>query len=114
MNRGRAGAVRKSSDGLDGRRIAVFSLPMGVRFRGVDRREGVLIWGAAGVGEFSPFSEYGDAESAAWLAAALEAADTGCPPPVRSTVAVNCTIPAVGPERAAAIVKAATGAVPPK
>jgi o-succinylbenzoate synthase len=109
VNRGRAVAVRKGSDGLDGRRLAVFSLPMGVRFRGVDRREGVLIWGPAGVGEFSPFAEYGDTESAAWLAAALEAADTDYPPPVRSTVAVNCTVPAVDPVRAAAIVNGGHG-----
>jgi o-succinylbenzoate synthase len=94
---------------LQGRRVEVFSLPMGVRFRGVARREGVLIWGAAGVGEFSPFEEYGDDESAAWLAAALEAADQPYPQPVRTAVAVNCTVPAVDAERAAATVRASHG-----
>ncbi len=85
-------------------RFEVFSLPMNVRFRGVDHREGVLIHGAAGVGEFSPFWDYDVKESASWLAAALEAADTGFPNPVRDSVPVNCTVPAVSPEQAIAIV----------
>lgn len=82
---------------------------MTVRFRGVQRREGVLIWGAAGVGEFSPFEDYDDEESASWLAAALEAADQPYPTAVRDAVPVNCTIPAVDPSRAAAIVRASAG-----
>jgi O-succinylbenzoate synthase len=82
---------------------------MGVRFRGVQRREGVLIWGAAGVGEFSPFDDYDDDESATWLAAALEAADEPYPAPVRTAVEVNCTVPAVDAERAAATVRAGHG-----
>ncbi|MDP9304202.1 MAG: o-succinylbenzoate synthase [Actinomycetota bacterium] len=73
---------------------------MRVRFRGIDVREGVLIEGAAGWGEFCPFPEYGDHVAAPWLAAALEASTTGWPKPVRERVAVNCTVPAVGAERA--------------
>ncbi|WP_243725334.1 o-succinylbenzoate synthase, partial [Actinomadura rubrisoli] len=73
---------------------------MRTRFRGVTRREGVLIQGPAGWGEFSPFAEYGPAECARWLAAAREAAREGWPAPVRDRVPVNVTIPAVGPERA--------------
>jgi O-succinylbenzoate synthase len=73
---------------------------MRVRFRGIDVREGVLIEGAAGWGEFCPFLEYGDRVAAAWLAAALEASTTGWPTPVRDRVPVNCTVPAVGPQRA--------------
>jgi O-succinylbenzoate synthase len=91
------------------RKADVFSLPMNVRFRRLERREGMLITGPAGVGEFSPFWEYGAVESAAWLAAALEAADRGFPQPVRSSVPVNCTIPAVGPDRAAALATAPHG-----
>jgi o-succinylbenzoate synthase len=94
---------------LDGRHLEVFSLPMNVRFRQVDRREGVLISGAAGTGEFSPFWGYDPHESATWLAAALEAADRDFPAPVRAAVPVNCTVPAVGPEQAAAIVTAPHG-----
>jgi O-succinylbenzoate synthase len=82
---------------------------MTMRFRGVQRREGVLIWGPAGVGEFSPFEDYDDEEAASWLAAALEAADEPYPVAVRSAVPVNCTIPAVGPTQAAAIVHASAG-----
>lgn len=73
---------------------------MRVRFRGIDVREGMLIEGPAGWGEFCPFVEYDDRVAAAWLAAALEASMTGWPAPVREWVPVNCTIPAVGPERA--------------
>ena len=73
---------------------------MRVRFRGIDVREGVLIEGPAGWGEFCPFPEYGDHVAAQWLAAALEASTTGWPKPVRERVAVNCTVPAVGAERA--------------
>jgi O-succinylbenzoate synthase len=71
-----------------------------VRFRGIEVREGVLIEGPAGWGEFCPFLEYDDHVAAAWLAAALEACTTGWPRPVRERISVNCTVPAVGAERA--------------
>ncbi|MES9543493.1 o-succinylbenzoate synthase [Actinomadura sp. NPDC000600] len=80
--------------------MRVYSIPMRTRFRGVTRREGALLQGPAGWGEFSPFAEYGPAECARWLAAAREAATLGWPAPVRDRVPVNATIPAVGPERA--------------
>jgi o-succinylbenzoate synthase len=78
----------------------VYSIPMRVRFRGIDVREGVLIEGLAGWGEFCPFVEYDDHVASAWLAAALESATTGWPTPVRDRVPVNCIVPAVGPEHA--------------
>ncbi|WP_330476280.1 o-succinylbenzoate synthase [Terrabacter sp. C0L_2] len=77
----------------------VVSLPMRVRFRGVDVREALLIEGPSGWGEFSPFVEYADAESARWLAAGIEAAYAVWPAPVRTAVSVNATVPAVGPDR---------------
>lgn len=83
-----------------------FAIGMPVRFRGIDRREGLLLRGAAGWGEFSPFLDYDDAECVPWLEAALEAAHDGWPDPVRDRVPVNATVPAVGPEQAAAIVRA--------
>jgi O-succinylbenzoate synthase len=89
--------------------VAVFSLPMNVRFRGLRRREGMLIKGAAGVGEFSPFWDYDATESAAWLAAALEAADQPFPTPLRDLVPVNCTVPAVPPDEAKEIVARSHG-----
>jgi O-succinylbenzoate synthase len=80
--------------------VRAFAIPMRVRFRGITVREGALIEGPAGWGEFSPFAEYGPRECARWLASALEAAVTGWPAPARDAVEVNVTIPAVGPRRA--------------
>jgi O-succinylbenzoate synthase len=77
-----------------------YAIPLATRFRGITVREGVLIEGPAGWGEFCPFSDYGDREVLPWLSAALEAATLGWPPPVRERIPVNCTVPAVGPERA--------------
>jgi O-succinylbenzoate synthase len=84
----------------------VYSVPLRTRFRGIDVRDGVLVRGPAGWGEFSPFWDYDLAESRRWWAAAEEAALTGWPEPLRDSVPVNVTVPAVGPERAHAIVTA--------
>ncbi|WP_233510998.1 o-succinylbenzoate synthase [Actinomadura craniellae] len=78
---------------------------MRTRFRGITTREGMLLHGPAGWGEFSPFAEYGPAESARWLAAAREAAEEGWPAPVRDRIPVNVTVPAVGPVRARELVE---------
>ena len=83
---------------LDG--LRAFAIPMRTRFRGITVREGALIRGPVGWGEFSPFAEYGPRECARWLACALEAAVTGWPEPVRDRVPVNVTVPAVGPQQA--------------
>ena len=84
----------------------VYSVPLRTRFRGIDVRDGVLVRGPAGWGEFSPFWDYGVAESRRWWAAAAEAAVDGWPPAVRTSVPVNVTVPAVDAERAHAIVTA--------
>jgi o-succinylbenzoate synthase len=84
----------------------VWSVPMRTRFRGIDVRDGVLVHGPAGWGEFSPFWDYDVAESRRWWASAYEAAVLGWPDPVRNSVPVNVTVPAVGPERAHEIVLA--------
>ncbi|WP_229055153.1 o-succinylbenzoate synthase [Aeromicrobium sp. Leaf350] len=84
----------------------VYSLPLRDRFRGITHREGVLVEGPAGWGEFAPFLEYDDAEALHWWAAAREASTVGWPEPVRAQVPVNCIVPAVTPERAAEIVLA--------
>lgn len=80
------------------RPIHVYSIPLRRRFRGIGMREGVLMHGAAGWGEFSPFREYDDAEAVAWWRAAKEAADLGWPEPLRDRVPVNATVPAVAAE----------------
>jgi o-succinylbenzoate synthase len=84
--------------------LRAFAVPMPVKFRGTTLRTGALLQGPAGWGEFSPFPEYGPRESARWLACALEAAAYGWPEPVRASVPVNVTVPAVDPEQAQAIV----------
>ena len=76
-------------------RTHVVSLPLRVRFRGVEHREAVLIEGPAGWGEFAPFPEYGDDEAARWLASALHAAWGGMPAARRPHIEVNATVPAV-------------------
>jgi len=69
----------------------------------------MLFRGPAGWAEFSPFLDYDAAECAAWLAAAREAAEIGWPAAVRTHIPVNVTVPAVGPEPAAAIVRGSGG-----
>jgi O-succinylbenzoate synthase len=86
--------------------LRAFAIPMRTKFRGITVREGALIQGPAGWGEFSPFAEYGPAESARWLASAIESATVPWPASVRESVPVNVTVPAVGPERAYEIVAA--------
>ena len=74
--------------------LRVVALPMKTSFRGITVREVALIKGEYGWGEFSPFLEYDDAESAPWLASAIEAATQPKPKTYRTEVAVNGTIPA--------------------
>jgi O-succinylbenzoate synthase len=66
----------------------------------------MLLRGDAGWGEWSPFLEYDDEVAAPWLECAVEAAAGNWPAPVRTSVPVNVTVPAVGPEQAHAIVSA--------
>jgi o-succinylbenzoate synthase len=86
--------------------VSVYALPLRNRFRGIAVREGMLFEGPAGWAEWSPFAEYDDRTCVAWLRAAREAAYDGWPAAVRDSVPVNCTVPAVGPQRAAEIVAA--------
>lgn len=81
-------------------------MPLRTRFRGLTVREGVLVEGPAGWGEWSPFLEYDAAVAAPWLRSAEEAAAGDWPVPLRDRVPVNVTVPAVGPEQAHAIVRA--------
>ena len=83
-----------------------FAIPMRTRFRGVTERAGVLIEGPQGWGEFSPFPDYPAKECARWAAAAKEAANVAWPPALRERVPINAIVPAVGPDRAHAIVLA--------
>jgi O-succinylbenzoate synthase len=75
----------------------VVSVPVLVRFRGLTVREAALVEGPAGWGEFAAFPEYGPTEAARWLAAAIESAWEEWPTPLRESVPVNATVPAVAP-----------------
>lgn len=91
--------------------IHVYSTPLTDRFRDLDVRDGVVLRGPAGWGEFSPFWDYSDVECVPWLLAAIEAATLPFPIPAAgpdsvTRVPVNATVPAVSPERAAQIVLA--------
>ena len=84
--------------------VRVFSIPMRVRFRGITVREGLLIRGNAGWGEWSPFLEYDSSESLPWWRCAQEAAAGDWPEPVRDRVPVNVTVPVLPPAEAHALV----------
>jgi O-succinylbenzoate synthase len=86
---------------LDG--VRVVQIPMRVRFRGVTMREAALVRGPRGWGEFAPFPEYGDREASRWLAAAVEAGWLGWPDPVRGSIPVNATVPAVAADQVAGV-----------
>lgn len=75
---------------------------MRTTFRGVTSRETMLIAGStpSSWGEFAAFTEYDDAESAPWLACAIEQAWNLLPSPeerpvFREIVRTNATLPAV-------------------
>ena len=82
-----------------------YRIGMRTRFRGITTRQGVVLRGQAGWGEFSPFLDYSGDEVRPWRAAAVEAAELGFPDPARSEVPVNVTVPALGPEQARAVVE---------
>ncbi|CAN5858363.1 o-succinylbenzoate synthase [soil metagenome] len=88
---------------------AAYSIPLRTRFRGITVREGMLIRGPAGWGEFSPFLDYRAPVTSRWWAAAYDAAVDGWPTALRDRIPVNVTVPAVGPEQAAAVVRASAG-----
>ena len=79
--------------------LRVITLPTKTNFRGIDHREVALFKGRQGWAEFSPFLEYDDQESAAWLRCAIEAATIAAPAIKRSSIAVNGTIPAINDKK---------------
>jgi O-succinylbenzoate synthase len=70
-----------------------FALPLTRTFRGLDVREGLLVQGPFGWGEFAPFDDYSDEAAARWLNAAMEAALMERPAAVRDSILVNAIIP---------------------
>ena len=83
--------TRMVVEGID--RLLVYSIPMRLRFRNIEVREGLLLHGEYGWGECAPFWDYDPRESSTWLASALEAARVAAPRPRREKVPLNVTIP---------------------
>lgn len=84
-----------------------FALPLRRRFRGLDVREGVLIKGPSGWGEFAPFDDYSPLAASRWLDSAIEAAFGEWAPAVRAEVEVNAIIPALDSGDAATLTREA-------
>jgi O-succinylbenzoate synthase len=78
-----------------------FRLDLKTQFRGLTERDGCLIPGPSGWGEFAPFLDYPPHAAARWLNAALEAAFGTWPEVQREVVPVNAIIPAVASHIAA-------------
>ena len=74
--------------------LRIIALPMRTKFRGIQLRETAIFQGPYGWGEFAPFTEYDDAESALWLQSAIEAAYQPRPQLLREVISINGTIPA--------------------
>jgi O-succinylbenzoate synthase len=90
--------------------VRVVALPMVTRFRGITVREAAVFEGPNGWTEFSPFVEYDDLESSAWLAAAYDYGWGPSPEAVRSSIAVNATVPSVAAPEVAGVLARFPGA----
>lgn len=86
---------------IDLDRARVFAIPV---HDDAGVREGMLIEGPQGWGEFSPSASATPAELTRWLTAATEPGTVGWPDAVRGRVPVAATVPAVDAERARRIV----------
>lgn len=84
-----------------------YALPLAYRFRGITLREGVLMRGPSGWGDFAPFDDYSPRGCALWLASAVEASFGSWPEPRRDRVPVNAIIPALPAGEAAALARRA-------
>ncbi|MDT5326542.1 MAG: o-succinylbenzoate synthase [Mycobacterium sp.] len=89
---------------IDFDQAPVFAIPVVGGVGDVNVREGMLIEGPQGWGEFSPNDECDDHAAARWLTAAIEAGTVGWPDPVRGRVPIAVTVLAVDPLRAYEIV----------
>lgn len=83
---------------IDFERAPVFAIPTIDPVGGLATREGMLIEGPQGWGEFSPLPH--DGALVRWLTAATEPGTVGWPDPVRGRVPIAVTVPAVDARRA--------------
>lgn len=89
---------------IDFDRSPVFAIPTVEPVGGLTVREGILIEGPQGWGEFSPLPHAG--ALGRWLTAATEPGTVGWPDPVRGRVPIAISIPAVDAARAREIAAA--------
>lgn len=89
---------------IDFERAPVFAIPTIEPVGGLAIREGMLLEGPQGWGEFSPLPN--ERALVRWLTAATEPGTVGWPDPVRGRVPIAVTVPAVDPARAQQIVAA--------
>ena len=75
--------------------LGVWSVPLTVRFRRIEVREGMVLHGPEGWSEWSPFWDYDPVESASWLRAGIEGATQPVPAARRDRIPVTVTIPVV-------------------
>ncbi len=85
--------------------VQVIRVPLRSKFRGVTFREALLFKGSARYAEFSPFLEYEDQEASVWLKAALEFANSPINKPLRDTIEINATLPAVSEAKIAGVLE---------
>jgi len=84
-----------------------YSLPLLQPFRRITDREGLLIRGPSGWGEFAPFDDYSATRAAPWLASAVESAFGVWPEPLRERVPVNAIVPGLSANDAGALARRA-------
>ncbi|CAN5888478.1 o-succinylbenzoate synthase [soil metagenome] len=92
----------KPGSGLDWR---FFDIPLRVPFRGQTSRRGAVVRGPYGWGEYSPFPGFGSEDVEAPASSARASAFEAWPAPVRESIPVHVTVPALGPQQAAALVR---------
>jgi O-succinylbenzoate synthase len=97
--------IPKLDDVLAG--AVAFGVPLRVPFRNLNFREGMLIEGPSGWGEFAPFDDYDDVRAGRWLHAAIEAAWGSWPIPIRDSIEVNAIVPAVDAAQASQLTREA-------
>lgn len=78
-----------------------FSIPMRVQVLTVTQRDGWLVEGPEGWGEYSPLASWSEAEKLQAEKSANEAATVAFPKPLRDAVDINFMVPRIDPEVAA-------------
>ncbi|OFJ53092.1 enolase C-terminal domain-like protein [Mycolicibacterium grossiae] len=91
---------------IDFDRAVPFAVPYAPESGETGAREGLLVEGPQGWGEFSPFDADPPERLARWLTAAAEPGTVGWPEAVRGRVAVAASIGALPPARAAEVAEA--------